>query len=84
MTDLAHSMHEGHEGHDHAAGIWGTWHTWENLKQKFWISLIITIPDHFAVHIYGRETSHFSFQFRSDWVVLILSTICSFMAAPLF
>src|SRR5690554_739635 len=64
--------HEGnedhkHSGHDHMEHM-------GNLKHKFWISLIITIPILLLSTFMGIELP-FQFSFRgSDWVVLILST----------
>lgn len=84
MHDLAHSMHEGHEGHDHAGGHLGHMAHLGNLKQKFWISLIITIPI-ILLSTFMGERLPFQFSFPgSDWVVLILSTILFFYGGTPF
>ena len=68
------SEHINHHDH-HAHGHMGHMEHMGNMKQKFWISLIITIPILFLSTFMGIELP-FQFSFRgSDWVVLILSTI---------
>ncbi|NCB27721.1 MAG: copper-translocating P-type ATPase, partial [Bacteroidia bacterium] len=70
-----HMNHTGHEGHDHAGGHLGHMSHMGNLKQKFWISLIITIPIILLSTFMGeRLPLQFSFP-GSDWVVLVLSSV---------
>ena len=69
-----HEQHEQHDDH-HSHGHMGHMEHMGNLKQKFWISLIITIPILFLSTFMGIELP-FQFSFPgSDWVVVILSTI---------
>ena len=70
-NDSEHINHHDHHAHGHM----GHMEHMGNMKQKFWISLIITIPILFLSTFMGIELP-FQFSFRgSDWVVLILSTI---------
>lgn len=76
MHDMtSHSTDAGHEDHDHSGhGHMGPMEHMGNLKQKFWVSLVITIPILLLSTFMGIELP-FQFSFRgSDWVVLILST----------
>lgn len=70
--DHDHGTHD-HEAHDHGAHDHGA-HAGQ-FKQKFWISLIISIPILLLSTFMGIELP-FQFSFPgSDWVVVILSTI---------
>jgi Cu2+-exporting ATPase len=72
----SHTTHEGNEDHDHIDhGHMGHMEHIGNLKQKFWISLIITIPILLLSTFMGIELP-FQFSFPgSNWIVLILSNI---------
>src|SRR5690554_2114642 len=75
--DHDHGTHD-HEAHDHGAHDHGAHdhgaHAGQ-FKQKFWISLIISIPILLLSTFMGIELP-FQFSFPgSDWVVVILSTI---------
>lgn len=68
--EMDHSMHMDHEhgGMDHSMHM-------GNLKQKFWLSLILAIPVILFSPMMGME---FPFQITfpgSDWLILILATI---------
>ncbi|HHP2682121.1 TPA: heavy metal translocating P-type ATPase, partial [Enterococcus faecium] len=68
--EMDHSMHMDHEhgGMDHSMHM-------GNFKQKFWLSLILTIPVILFSPMMGME---FPFQITfpgSDWLILILATI---------
>ncbi|MDD3076994.1 MAG: heavy metal translocating P-type ATPase, partial [Proteiniphilum sp.] len=79
-----HMNHTGHEGHDHAGGHLGHMSHMGNLKQKFWISLIITIPIILLSTFMGeRLPLQFSFP-GSDWVVLVLSSVLFFYGGTPF
>ncbi len=74
----AHEGHEAHEGHDHTGGHLGHMAHMGNLKQKFWISLIITIPIILLSTFMGERLA-FQFSFPgSDWVVLVQSSFLFF------
>jgi len=79
-----HMNHTGHEGHDHAGGHLGHMSHMGNLKQKFWISLIITIPI-ILLSTFMGERLPFQFSFPgSDWVVLVLSSVLFFYGGTPF
>lgn len=79
-----HMNHTGDEGHDHAGGHLGHMSHMGNLKQKFWISLIITIPI-ILLSTFMGERLPFQFSFPgSDWVVLVLSSILFFYGGTPF
>lgn len=79
-----HMNHTGDEGHDHAGGHLGHMAHMGNLKQKFWISLIITIPI-ILLSTFMGERLPFQFSFPgSDWVVLVLSSILFFYGGTPF
>src|SRR5690554_982363 len=71
----SHAIHDGQENHDHSGhGHMGHMEHMGNLKLKFWVSLIITIPILFLSNFMGIELP-FQISFPgSDWVVVILST----------
>lgn len=69
-----HKNHD-HQSHDHAGGHMAHM---GNLRQKFWVSLIITIPIIMLSSMMGLKLP-FQFSFPgSDWVVLILATFLFF------
>lgn len=64
-------MDMGHGGMDHSMHM-------GNLKQKFWISLVLAIPILLLSPMMGLDLP-FQFEFPgSEWVVLILATILFF------
>ena len=71
----SHAIHDGQENHYHSGhGHMGHMEHMGNLKLKFWVSLIITIPILFLSNFMGIELP-FQISFPgSDWVVVILST----------
>ena len=79
-----HASHEGHQEHkedDHGGGHMGHM---GNLKQKFWVSLIITVPIIIMSPFMGIALP-FQISFPgSDWVVLILATILFFYGGKPF
>jgi len=79
-----HNHEEGnhnHEGHDH--GGHGHHHH-GNFKQKFWISLILSIPILFLAPIMGIEFPFYTTFPGSDLIVFILSTILFFYGGQPF
>lgn len=69
-----HSGH-GHQNHDHAGGHMAHM---GNLKQKFWISLIVAIPIILLSPMMGMKLP-FSLSFEgSYWVVLFLASFLYF------
>ncbi|MGX7205027.1 heavy metal translocating P-type ATPase [Enterococcus pingfangensis] len=72
-----HDPHENHEmnGHDHDHG--GMDHSMHmgNFKQKFWLSLVLSLPIIVLSPMMGIQLP-FQFTFPgSEWVVLVLATI---------
>ena len=76
--------HKGHEGHDHGGEHMGHMEHMGNLKQKFWISLIITVPIILMSPFMGIALP-FQISFPgSEWIVLILATILFFYGGKPF
>ena len=72
----SHAIHKGQEDHDHSGnGHMGHMEHMGNLKLKFWVSLIITIPILFLSTFMGIELPFQKSFPGSDWVVVILSTV---------
>ncbi len=73
--DMAHMDHMNDMGHMNHMG---------NLKQKFWVSLIVAIPIFLLSPMMGLELP-FQFTFEgSDWVVLALATFLFFYGGKPF
>lgn len=71
-------VHTHASGHAHTHGADGHMMHMGNLRQKFWVSLIIAVPIILMSSMMGvRLPFQFSFP-GSDWVVLILATILFF------
>ncbi|WP_376716312.1 heavy metal translocating P-type ATPase [Vagococcus carniphilus] len=69
--------HAGHEHHDHSGGMDHSMHM-GNLKVKFFVSLILSIPIILLSTMMGKQLP-FQFSFPgSDWVVLVLATALFF------
>ncbi|KFN90505.1 heavy metal translocating P-type ATPase [Tetragenococcus muriaticus] len=69
--------HSGHSGMDHSMHM-------GNLKPKFFISLVLTIPIILMSPMMGMDLP-FQFQFAgSEWIVLILATILFFYGGQPF
>jgi len=80
MGHMDHGAHGGHEGHDKHAG-----HDPEAFRQKFWLSLILTIP----VVLYSemvQEWLRYSMpEFPgSDWIAPVLGTFIFFYGGWVF
>lgn len=70
-----HSDHSGNDDHDHSLGHA---HHLGNIKQRFIISLIFSIPIFFFAPFMGREF-FFTISFPgSDWIVLAFATALYF------
>ncbi|WP_179203787.1 MULTISPECIES: heavy metal translocating P-type ATPase [Vagococcus] len=75
MDDKGHESH--HDHHNHSEGMDHSSHM-GNLKQKFFISLILSIPIILLSPMMGKQLP-FQFTFEgSDWLVLILASILFF------
>lgn len=69
--------HAGHEHHNHSGGMDHSMHM-GNLKVKFFVSLILSIPIILLSTMMGKQLP-FQFSFPgSDWVVLVLATALFF------
>lgn len=69
--------HASHEHHDHSGGMDHSMHM-GNLKVKFFVSLILSIPIILLSTMMGKQLP-FQFSFPgSDWVVLVLATALFF------
>ncbi|MDD4777275.1 MAG: heavy metal translocating P-type ATPase [Fermentimonas sp.] len=85
-SETTHDHHEEHEGHVHGGHHGEHDHGGHagDFKQKFWVSLILSIPILLMSTFMGIELP-FQFSFPgSDWVVLILSTILFFYGGTPF
>lgn len=71
--EMNHGM-DGHEHHDMGGGMDHSMHM-GNFKQKFWLSLVLSIPIIVLSPMMGIQLP-FQFTFPgSEWVVLILATV---------
>lgn len=71
------SNHSSHNHSDHSGGMDHSSHM-GNLKQKFFVSLFLSIPIIILAPMMGKQLP-FQFTFQgSDWVVLILASILFF------
>lgn len=67
-----------HSEHAHAHGMSGQMGHMGNLKQKFWVSLVVTVPIILLSSMMGLKLP-FQFSFPgSDWVVFILASFLFF------
>ena len=75
-----HAKHDGHNSHDKHAG-----HSPGMFRDKFWLSLILTLPVVFwSVHIQmllGYQAPEF---FGSDWIPPVLGTVIFFYGGWVF
>ncbi len=76
----SHEDHSGHGGHDEHAG-----HSPKMFREKFWLSLILTLPVVFwSVHIQillGYQAPEF---FGSEWIPPVLGTVIFFYGGWVF
>lgn len=71
--EMNHGM-DGHEHHDMGGGMDHSMHM-GNFKQKFWLSLVLSIPIIVLSPMMGIQLP-FQFTFPgSEWVVLVLATV---------
>lgn len=74
MATMSHTTHSGHDMGDMDMGDGHMMHM-GNLKQKFWVSLILTIPILLMSPMMGMKLP-FQLTFPgSDWLVAIIGTI---------
>lgn len=75
--DHEHSHEHSHEHEGHSGGMDHSSHM-GNLKQKFFVSLFLSIPIIVLAPMMGKQLA-FQFTFQgSDWVVLVLASILFF------
>ncbi|MBL3531510.1 copper-translocating P-type ATPase [Companilactobacillus zhachilii] len=80
MKDMKMDMSSGHDMMMHGGHMMDM----GDLRQKFWISLVLAIPVFILSPFMGM---HLPFQFQfpgSDWIVLILSTVLYFYGGKPF
>ncbi len=80
MENSAANNHSGHNGHDKHAG-----HSPDMFRDKFWLSLVMTLPVVFwSVHIQnllGYRAPEFT---GSDWIPPVLGTVIFFYGGWVF
>jgi P-type Cu2+ transporter len=76
----AHAAHGGHEGHDKHAG-----HSVEMFRDKFWITLVLTMPTVIWGHMLAELTGWHAPAFPgSGWIAPVLGTIVFFYGGWVF
>jgi P-type Cu2+ transporter len=76
----AHHGHAGHEGHDKHAG-----HSVEMFRDKFWLSLVLTIPTVIWGHMLPELTGWHAPAFPgSEWIAPVFGTIVFFYGGWVF
>ncbi|NLC25957.1 MAG: cadmium-translocating P-type ATPase [Fastidiosipila sp.] len=84
-TNAAHNSHAAHDGHGgHGGPQLGHGHHLGNIKRRFIISLILSIPIFLFATFMGREF-FFTLTFPgSDWIVLVFATALYFYGGSPF
>src|SRR5829696_6931707 len=76
----AHDGHEGHAGGDKHAG-----HSVEMFRNKFWISLALTVPTVVWGHMLARLTGYMPPMFPgSEWIPPVFGTAVFFYGGLVF
>jgi P-type Cu2+ transporter len=76
----ADSAHEGHGAHDKHAG-----HSVEMFRNKFWLTLLLTIPTLVWGHMIPRLTGWHAPQFPgSEWIAPVFGTVVFFYGGWVF